>query len=261
MRNGWRAWMVGGLAALMLGGCIDSNQQQIKPYLEAGEVALGGKRYDAAVADANDALKIAPNAQALYLRGRAEEDRPKLDENVANFDWSAARADYQAALDLQPGQPLKADCQAGLANLAFDQGNYEVALTQWASAVDHLDQPQDKAWALYRMGECQQRLGRYQDADQTFQRVVKDYSDQEVATLARQRIGVHGFYVQIGAYDKVPDAQAAMRKAQAAGFSCQEFAQGNGLLAVRGGPYTTYRQAEQAKASVASGFPGAIIGP
>jgi len=244
---------------LMAGGCI-SDQQKISDKIEDGEVALGGERYDVAMSDADDALHIGQSAQAYYLRGRAEESRPKPDDQIAAADLSSAQADYQSALGLHPGQPLEARCHAGLANIAFVQNDYSTALYQYTLAVDNLDRPDWRALSLYRMGECQQRLGHFEDADRTFALVCQEYPTDDIAAKAQAREMVHGFYVQIGAFAQPADATAAMRSAKNAGLDCQLIAD-QGMIAVRGGPFSTYTDALHARAAVAAQFPDAVIGP
>jgi tetratricopeptide (TPR) repeat protein len=254
-------YALGGLMALMLmaGGCI-SDQQKISDAVSAGEVALGGNRFDVAVSDADDALHIGQSAQAYYLRGRAEESRPKPDDQITAGDLASARVDYQSALDLHPGQPLEARCHAGLANVAFVQDDYATALYQYTSAVDHLDRPEWQELALYRIGECQQRLGHFQDADRTFALVCQQYAGDDIAAKAEARESVHGFYVQIGAYAQPNDATTAMKSAQTDGLDCRLIAD-QGMIAVRGGPFSTYTDALHARAAVAAQFPDAAIGP
>jgi tetratricopeptide (TPR) repeat protein len=243
----------------MVGGC-NSAQQTASDDVDSGEVALGGGRFDTAVSDADAAIKAHPTAEAYYLRGRAEEDRPKPDNDITIADLDRASADYQAALNFNPGQPLESRCRAGIANVAFSRGNYDLALFQWNSAVNGLDEPQWKARALYGIGVCLQRLGRFDDADKTFDRLRSEFPDQEITARGMERRGIRGFYVQIGAFAKLPDAQAAQKTAQDNGLKCRQVSD-QGLIAVRGGPYDTYADALRGKALVAGQFPDAIIGP
>jgi tetratricopeptide (TPR) repeat protein len=151
-------------------------------------------------------------------------------------------------------------CQAGLANVAFGLGDYSTAIFQWDSAIDDLEEAQWRAYALYRVGESQQRLGRFADADKTFARVIQEYPDQDVAIKAQARTGVRGFYVQVGSFAKTDDAQAAIKTAADAGVTCQEVSD-QGLFAVRAGPFSTYADAVKAQGTLAGQFPDATIGP
>jgi|GEM_PF-2269506 len=248
------------LAVGILAAACNSNPQAAADKVSDGEVALGGNRFDAAVADADESIRLSPTAPAYYLRARAEEDRPKPDANIAAADLSKAKTDYQTAIDLHPGAGLTARSRAGLANIAFTQNDYSLAVFNLTMAVDDLEQPEWRANALYRIGESQQRLGRFDDADKTFKRLSDEYPDQDVATKARTREGVRAFYLQIGAFKSQDDARKAMVDAKNAGLACDTVAD-HGLVAVRGGPYTSYADAVRAKATVAQQFPDAIVGP
>ena len=258
MRNAWRRWVV--LAAAVSAGGCNGDPQKVQDKVDAGEVALGGRRYDLAVADATDALASGPSPEAYYLRGRAQEDRPKPDAEIEAADLAKAKTDYRAALALNPGQPLDARCHAGLANVAFTQDDYSTALYQYTTAVDHLDKPEWKAYALYRIGECQQRLGRFDDADQTFDAVARQYPGQDVAARAKAHEGGRGFYVQVGAFSRPADAEKAAAAARNAGANPEEVMNGP-LTVVRAGPYSSYTQAKTLKGAVASQFPDAVIVP
>lgn len=228
--------------------------------LDAGQVALGGNRYEAAIARANEALEIAPSAQAYYIRARAEEDRPKPDNNIAEADLQKAKSDYQAAIDLHPEAALAARCRVGLANFAFAHEDYAGAVAQWSGAVNGLDQPQWRALALFQMGQAQQRLGQFETADKTFQRIRDEYPDQDVAGRAQALQNVRGFYLQMGIFTNIDDAETAVKKALAAGVTCRQ-ASDQGLIAVRGGPYPNYAEARKAQAAVAGVFANAVIKP
>jgi tetratricopeptide (TPR) repeat protein len=253
-----RALFIAPLIALPL--ACNFNAQKIAEKLDAGEVALGGGLYDSAISDADDANRLTPTAQAYYLRGRAEEDRPKPDANLAVADWEKARTDYQAALNLHPPKALAARCRAGLANIAFAQEDYAVATFQYMTALDDLEQPDWRANALYRIGEAQQRVGRFDDADKTFKRLESEYPDQAVTAKGIAREGVKEFFVQVGTFADLNAAQAALTTVQHAGLTARQIAD-QGLIAVRAGPYATYIEAEKAQATIAGQFPGAKVGP
>lgn len=254
------ACCAGSVLLLALAVGCESNEQKIADHISQGEVALGGQRYDVAESEADEALRLGTSAQAHYLRGRAEESRPKPNAMLEASDLSEARGDYQAALNLNPGEPLASRCRSGLANVAFAQNDYSTALFQWTSALDNLDEPEWRAFALYRIGQCQQRLGRFNDADATFQQVIQQYPMQEVAMRAQAEESVRGFYVQVGAYSNPDDASGIAKSARAAGLPCKLVAV-QGLIAVRSGLYSTYSDALQARESVSGQFPDAVIGP
>jgi tetratricopeptide (TPR) repeat protein len=257
MRNAWRTVLA---AAMILAGGCHSNVEKAQDHVESGEVALGGNRYDAAVADADAAIHESATADAYYLRARAEEDRPKPDSIITATDLAKARADYQAALDMSPSPVLQGRCHAGLANVAFSVEDYPTAITQWQSSLETLLEPQWRAFAQFRIGMCQQRLSKFDDADKTFQSVSEQFPDLDVSVMAKARQGIRGFYLQLATYSTIPDAEAAIQTAKTAGVTCRE-AGDQGLYAVRAGPFATYALARQAQAMVIGQFPGASIGP
>ena len=63
-------------------------------------------------------------------------------------------------------------------------------LEQWSQAYPHLTDPDQRVWALYRIGLCEQRLGRFEHADATFAQVQKQYPGTVPAARAREKQGV-----------------------------------------------------------------------
>jgi tetratricopeptide (TPR) repeat protein len=244
---------------LSAAGCSD-NKEKFADAIDSGQVALGGQRYDVAQFEADEALRIKPSAEAHYIRGRAEEERPKPDADIAASDLNRARTDYQAAIDLHPDPVLEARCRVGLANVAFAQGDYTTAVAQWTAAFDGLDQPEWRAMDLYRIGEAQQRLGQFDAADKSFARVRNEYADQDVAARAEARQGITGFYVQAGSYSALADAQNAVADAKTTGVDCR-IVSDQGLYAVRTANLSNYALAKQILASLLPQFPRASIGP
>jgi tetratricopeptide (TPR) repeat protein len=256
--SNWQSWLA--LLFLVLAAGCSAAPRTAAEDVDDGLVAIGGRRYDVAVEDADEAIHLVPSPQAYYVRARAEEERPKPDSGIASADLAAAKTDYQSALDLHPPQPLEARCRAGLAQVDYDGDDYAGALYQWTTALDNLDQPDWKADALYRIGECQQRLGRFDDADATFARVDREYADQDVATKAQARQGVRGFYVQLATFSNPDDAKAAVKAANSAGAKARMIAD-NGSLVVRAGPYTTYLEAKRLQQALVQQYPDAFVGP
>jgi tetratricopeptide (TPR) repeat protein len=254
------AWLALLATAILLTSGCTSNFEKSQDAIEAGEVALGGNRYQAAIDRADEAIHFVPSAPAYYLRARAEEDRPKPDANITLADFDKAKADYQAALAQHPDAALSARCQAGLAHIAFAEGDYPTAITQWTTALPGLDQPDLQAMALCRIGECQQRLGQFDEADKTFQRVRDQYPDQDAANTAQARQGIRNFYVQLGSFAQEMDAGAAILIAAKSGIRCRESSD-HGLIAVRTDPYKTYAEAQRAQATLAATYPNAVVGP
>jgi tetratricopeptide (TPR) repeat protein len=259
-RMAYLSWL--GAAGLMLAGaCADDSQN--RQELNAGEDALRAQQYDRALRAADDvtASGVAANAaEAHYLHGRAIEDRPKADPAAAAADLAEARRNYSLALAEDPSPALQARLRGQLGNVAYFQDDYAVALQQWTIAYSQLDNPQWKQWILYRIGICQQRLGRFTDADRTFAAVQDEYPGTEVAQRAQARQGVHGFYVQIGAFSDATDVQKAADALSAAGSLAQEVNQ-RGLKVVRSAGLPSYAEAAELKSRLLGDYPDARVMP
>jgi tetratricopeptide (TPR) repeat protein len=259
-RLAYLSWL--GAAGLMFAGACADNSQN-RQELNAGEDALRAQQYDRALRAADDvaASGVAQNAaEAHYLHGRAIEDRPKPDPAAAAADLAEARRYYALALGEYPSPALQGRLRAQIGNVAYFQDDYAVALQQWTIASAQLDNPQWKQWILYRIGICQQRLGRFDDADHTFAVVQDEYPGTEVARRAQARQGVHGFYVQVGAFNDSSDVQKAAYAVTSAGSIAEEIDQ-RGLKVVRSAGLPSYAQATALKTRLVGEYPDARVMP
>ena len=263
---------VGGISLLFLAlllslasGCVDTESRQ---RLNDGYRALDAQRYDEAGAAANDYLARHPTgpgaAEALYLQGRAYEQRAMDSHekpNAARSDLDSARAAYLKGLG-QPASPsVAAVLHSGLANVAYFEDDFNTAIREWQISYPSLQDQDAKAWVLYRIGLCQQRLGDFSQADKSFRDVREQFPATEAATRATSRIGAKAFYVQVGSFGDLANAQKlaeALKKQGLPGSVAQE---GGNHYAVRVGPAATYADAKNLKARVAGQYPSAMIVP
>ncbi len=244
-------------------GC--ASDQVTRKRLEDGKLALEQNQFDKAlsVSDAiiNSDAERGDVAAAHYLHGRAIEQRVKADPAAAQNDLSVARTDYNRALQLGPTKKLEGYIRASLANVDYFQDMYPDALGQWSAAYELLVEPDLKAWTLYRMGLCQQRMGRFADADRTFLQVQSRFAGSEQATRAHDRQGVNGFFVQLATFNNSKDADAAVAEVKQQGFTPVRSTDARGLATLRIGPVRTYMEAMQIKQRFAAKYPYAIILP
>jgi tetratricopeptide (TPR) repeat protein len=272
------------LPAMMLGICLaggcaaDSGARQ---PLDDGEAALRTAQkdqamdntlaaaqtrmmqYDRAIHDADQVLNSGDTssaAEAYYLRGRALESRPKFDDASRARDLSEARKAYSDGLTYSPSKALEGRLHTQLGNIAYLQDDYAAALVQWTQAYAQLDRPEWKRWVLYYMGSCQQRLGRFADADRTFERLEQQYAGSDAAEQGRKLEGVHAFYVQVGAFTKPADAEHAAAAISAAGSVAMKTTQ-NGLVIIRSMDIPSYALAVTLRNQLWSKYPDAKILP
>jgi tetratricopeptide (TPR) repeat protein len=237
------------LATLLLLSACSSNPQS-RQQLDAGESALQNRQYDQALRD----------AEADYLRGRALENRPKPDPTAALQDLAAARSAYTAALSHQPSRQLEPILHGQLGNVSFYMDDYAAAHREWTLAYGSITDPQLKESLLYGIGVCQQRLGRFADADQTFEKVQAAYPNTDYAQRARAHQGVSGFYVQVGAFRQSDDADRAAAAIRAVG-SLPLMTVRNNLTIIRTPDVPTYAQAMELRSRLKVQYPDARVMP
>jgi TolA-binding protein len=244
------------------GGCASTRESRAK--LSTGYQALESKQYDAAIAAADEQLGRAPDgpgaAEALYLRGRALEQRPAASPDEARSNLQAARAAYAEALKHKPAPKLEAYVRTSLANVAYFQDDYPAALSEWGAVYDELDDAEVRAWVLYRIGLCQQRLGNFDLADKTFARVGKEFPNTLPAQRAREHQGARAFTVQLATYGNRAAAENAINVLKREGVPANA-ADSQGRTVVRVGPLRSYAQAAAVKQRYAQRFPDALILP
>src|SRR4051812_38549785 len=124
-------WVVPWLSlAAALAGCAPRDrsaaaQPTRQQELAGAYSAFEQRQYDQAIAAADRVLSedsVGPgSAEALYLKGRVEEQKAKEAGNTsqARDHLREARAVYQRALAIKPAQPLEAYLRAGLANASY----------------------------------------------------------------------------------------------------------------------------------------------
>jgi len=266
MRTNGRRGSKALISAIILGmaaGCATQKDPTVRQPLTDGEREFAAHNYDQAIADANRAIasqNVDVLAEAYYLRASSEEQRPKQSPAESTADLVLARKDYESAIGQHPGKPVDSRARGGLGNVEFFLEDYPDALENWSSAYNELDNPEWKQWILYRMGECQQRLGRFEDADRTFGEVMREYPGTEVAGFAQSRRGVHGFYVRLGAFSQPDDAEKAREAIIAAGAVPVRM-NDKGLIVIRTREVSSYSEAMTLKTSLSVRYPDAQIMP
>jgi len=250
----------------MLTGC-ESGQGEAR--LKAGYKLLDSARPDyvamSAAADAylTEKPKGPGAAEALYLRGRAFEEKSQQDLTSPASDLTQAQAAYTQALSQGPRPGVEGLIHAGLGNVLYFQNRFPAAVTELLAALDKLERDSDKAWAMYRIGLCQQRTGQWESADQTFGKVRGQFAGTEQARRAAEHQGARGFYVQVGTYAGAAQADAAVADLKKQGLTAGKFADSSrpGVQLVRVGPLATYEGAVAVKERVWGKYSGAVIVP
>ncbi len=251
------------ISSCIAGGC--SSDGEARENLASGYQALESKNYDSAMSAADQQLSKAlggpGSAEALYLRGRALEQRQAGSPQQSKSDWQAARAAYQEALGQKPSPQLEAHIRAGLANVAYFQDDYATAMREWATAYERLDDPDAKSWVLYRLGLCHQRTGNFAQADKLFAQVQQEYPNTLPAQRAREHQGARAFTVQLATYSDPKTAEQALMLLRRDGVNATSVVDPRGRTVVRVGPLPTYPQAVSVKQRYAERYPDALVLP
>ncbi len=234
--------------------------------LDEASLAIEQRHYDQTLAAADRYLQqkpLGPNAaQALYLRGRAIEQRPKPDHTHADKDLRQAKIHYLKALEQSPSKTLQAYVHTSLGNVSYWLGDFANAAAYWKEAYHQLEHDPLRASVLYRIGVCQQRLGNWTDADATLRRVQREFPGTDPAQQAQKRQTHHAFYVQIATFANAASAQKLAQELRSQGFSVtvQDRSQPK-LSVVLSGPAQTYAHAQAIRNRLISRFPDALILP
>jgi tetratricopeptide (TPR) repeat protein len=238
-----------------------------KQELAGGYAAFEQKRYDDAIQSAERVLSNdsvgAGSAEALYLKGRVYEQKAQeaATASQARDQLRAARSEYQRALATKPPQPLDAYLRAGVANTSYFLDDYSTAAREWAAASPHINDPDAKAWVLYRAGLSEQRAGRFPEADRHFAEVQQLFAGTEQARRAAAHQGAAGFYVQVGTFANNANAENAIGMLKANGFKPVKALDPSGKQSIAVGPVSTYHQAKSLRDRLAGQYPGAMIVP
>jgi outer membrane protein assembly factor BamD (BamD/ComL family) len=251
-------------AILFCSGCAADPAD--KANLTAGYSALDARQYDAAIRSADDQLAHSgggeSSAEALYLKGRAYEQRVKADEEQSRSDLNTAASFYQQALSSGPSKQLEGYIHASLANVDYWLDNYTSAIAQFSAAYDLVDSADLKSFILYRAGLCQQRLAQFDVADKSFQAVQDRFPGSEAARRAREHQGFRNFSVRVATFSTTAAAQSAAAALIRTGLDNVQvrlLADGKSIVLV--GPESTFTEASAMKVRVAGQYPDAMIVP
>jgi cell division septation protein DedD len=111
------------------------------------------------------------------------------------------------------------------------------------------------------MGLCQQRLGQFQQADQTFAMVQQQHPGSTPAQRAKEHVGVRSFFVQLVTFKTAASADKAVAALRREGVEPARIENDQGFQQIRVGPVQSYAQAVSLKTRFADRYPDAIIVP
>ena len=174
----WGVWaLVSGL------GCEGALTPQGRELLQSGYDLYEAGEDAATISKLDEFLSANARSsradEAFYLRGMA-----KLRRN----DPSAAKSDLKKAVSSTRNKRLLAKGRVGLGDIAFADGDMDVAARMYRGALTHPERSDElTGHAHYRLGCVLQRQGRWADADVHFDRVLYLFPGTELSRRAARR--------------------------------------------------------------------------
>ena len=235
---------------------------------------LDQRQYDSAYVKADAVLRKQPagpgSAEALYLQGRVAEAKAEQAGTAGQSRRRPAPSSPRrrtftcGPCRCRRCRRSRALCRCGLANAAFYLDDYQTAVREWGLAFPLVERPEDKAWVLFRVGLCQQRLGWFEMADRSFARLPAGIPRLRARRpRPRRAVGQRSFYLpgrRLLVAPKTPTAEVTRIRARRLAAT-----RGNdpttGRQIVRVGPFPTYVEARAAQAQLARAYPDAIVIP
>ncbi|MCS7034005.1 MAG: tetratricopeptide repeat protein [Phycisphaerae bacterium] len=245
----------------LLAGCTDPAAKG----LSTGWKQLAAGQHDQALVTAQNILLEAPSspraAEVLYLKGRALEAKTAETPTEQRKNLIEAASAYRQALGRHPNRKLTSQLYAGIANTCYWMDDFQGAWSNWVKAYDLSTDPASRSYTLYRIGLCQQRLGRFAEADVTFAAVQREYPNTDAAARAARKMGARSFAVQVATFASPQTAESAMNTLRREGFVPTKMPNSQGQTVVTITPFRTYQQAQQARMRLVGLFPDALIVP
>ena len=248
------------LLLLSVAACQNANTALIK-----GGEALRTRNYDDAAEYADEVLATTASgpvrSEALYLRGRAFEERSAEGAGELASNLLTARLAYVEALRNSPTPKLQTYIHTSMGKVAFFQEDYPAAERELLQAYSTAGSDDNRMAILFFLARSRQRLGRFFEADQNFATLIHDYPNTDWANKANEVRGARAFYVQLGAYSSIANADAAAVAVRRRGVSPIRLVDSKGRQLLRVGPCASYAQASTLRGRLADAYPGALILP
>jgi tetratricopeptide (TPR) repeat protein len=200
-------------------------------------------------------------SEALYLEGRGFEERTSTSPEDRNRNLSEARSCYWQSLQQNPPPSLERDVYTSLSSSDFQLDNYADCIQESTAAMQLSTDSGAKENLLYRIAVCQQRLGTFTAADQSFRQVEQRYPNTTLAQSAHQREGMREFYVQVGTFAHPEQATAVADALTKGGSVVSQRTNTDGDIIVDAGPYPTFKQAKALLDSIIRQYPLAVVVP
>jgi len=144
--------------------------------------ALAYRGYDAHYLSIDELQTLIEDFPGSDLVGDAWMEMGRSWILIGNND--SAIATYQQFFSSLPQDPLADDAQWKLANLLEDDNEWEQAIAAYLGLVEKFPAGEYAPQALFRAGLAHYRLGRYDEARQTWETLLQQYAQSEMQSRA-----------------------------------------------------------------------------
>jgi tetratricopeptide (TPR) repeat protein len=255
------AGSVAGLFALLT-GCTQGLTRQQQLWLADGKRHFERKAYRRSIESLtrflNEVRDQPEIGEASYIRGMSYAqagDRP------------AAYADLGRAAAMKTQSDTVWRASVVLGTLYFEDRHWNEAARHFHEALVRMPPEKPRDAVLYRMGLCQERMGRWSAARPYYSELLAKFPRSGFADGARRRLrqNAQNFAVQCGAFRTRAFAERRNAELRQKGLETyiQEVVRGKTpLYVVLAGRYTSYDEAVAAQRAIKRDFvPDAVLWP
>jgi tol-pal system protein YbgF len=143
----------------------------------------------------NKMTDISEKLESQATKPAAAQGEPSPSEifNNAYRDMSKGNMElaisgFQTFLELYPQNELADFCQYYIAEIAYQQSDFERAATEYTLLIDRYPRSQKIVNAQYKLGLCYLKMNEPSRASAYFNQVIQQYPNTEEALLSRSRL-------------------------------------------------------------------------
>ena len=241
-------------------GCASGNREHDE-WIRAAEVDFKSGRYDDAIGRMTRLIELSKHkptvARAYYTRALAyakSNQRP------------AAYSDLKQAVKTVDEPDITWRAFATLGTLYFEDQRYDSAETALAAAVKRMKAPDPIDEVLFKLGQCYERLGRWKDAREPYERLAREFPSSRFRDDARRRLAINAthFAIQCGVFSTRPAADRKAQELRSKGLDAyvrNEPRGGRQMNVVLVGRYASYADMWREIGKVRSYVPSAVLWP
>lgn len=195
--------------------------------------------------------------EAMYLRGLSAAKSGKRQQ---------AYADLRRCAEATRSSEVRWRASMVLGVMYFEDNQWSDAGRAYFTAISAMPERPPMDFALWRLGQCYERTGRWSSATAPYTRLTQKFPASELASRAKRRLEQRPthFSVRCGAFANVQNAQRMAADLRQKGFATAvqtETTDGKPVHIVLVGKFDTYEAAMQQVVAVRFAAPEATIWP